>query len=408
MPTVSSNLPTVEQVRSELIGIRRGQALARPNVVLELSPQLRSHLLADTPHHGDTASQITTLLAILRTAIESLNPEDRAVLEADFNLTADHTAPTLTERRESLSAIKHVSFRTITRAADRALDTLTLAVVTLRQADQSTANIVESTSQTAPAPGLTNTNAGWRQDLAQFWGLRPDAHVDVVCSEIPEAERPPFADPQNRKYLRYAKFADLDSLVYVRTSLACLNGDTPVRDYAPSEYHDPHDSQAERKHVLVVIGGPPWNATYRQFQRDLPCDFQMHDNGEDRSLVVPALGLTLRPHWTPEQELVEDLAVFIRVTLARGLTVFLLGGCLTFGVLVAAQCLLHREIGARNARYVNNHVGDDDFVVVTEARRFGDITDVPDFATVGPLVLMSRRDKNSPFTVLVDNSARYA
>jgi hypothetical protein len=171
--------------------------------------------------------------------------------------------------------------------------------------------------------------------------------------------------------------------------------------------YDPHDSQADRDHALIIVGGPPQNAAYRQFQRHIPCEFQFQAENEDRSLFVPTLGLTLRPHWTPDQELVEDLAMFTRLTFARGLTVYLLGGCLTFGVLVAAQCFLHRELGARNVRYVHNHSGDDDFVVITEARRFGDITDVPDFATVGPLLLMSLRSKNGPFTALVDNSSRY-
>jgi hypothetical protein len=397
----------MEQVRSELIGIRRAQALARPTVVLELSPQIRGHLLADRPRHGDTASQITALLAVLRETIESLNPSDRAVLEADFNLADEHSAPTLTERRQSLAATMHVSFRTITRTADKALDTLSLALVTGHQPGPGLTGAVETPGHPAQASSDANDNNYWRDELARFWGLRPGAQVDIVCSEIPESVRPLFAHPQDRNYLRYAKFADLDSLVYIRTSLASLNGDTPVRDYASSEYHDPQDSQADRDHVLIIVGGPPQNATYRQFQRHLPCNFQFQAENEDRSLLVPTLGLTLRPHWTPDQELVEDLAVFTRLTFARGLTVFLLGGCLTFGVLVAAQCFLHRELGTHNMRYVHNHAGDDDFVAITEARRFGDITDVPDFATVGPLLLMSRRNKNSPFTALVDNSTRY-
>jgi hypothetical protein len=375
--------------------------------VFELSPQLRGHLLADKPHHGDTASQITALLAVLRTAIDSLNPQDRAVLEADFNLAAQHSAPTLTERRQSLAAARHVSFRTITRTADKALDTLCLGLVTAHHPDFGLADEMEGASQAAQSPMTSQDSDHWRDELARFWGLRRDAWVDIVCSEIPESERPPFAHPQSRNYLRYAKFADLDSLIYIRTSLACLNGDTPVRDYAPSEYHDPHDSQADRDHTLMIIGGPPSNTTYRQFQRHLPCGFQLHAVGEDRSLLVPTLDLALQPHWTPDQELAEDLAVFARLTFARGLTVFLLGGCLTFGTLVAAQCFLHRELGARNVRYVHNHAGGDDFVVVTEARRFGDITDVPDFTTVGPLLLMSRRNKNDTYTALVDNSSRY-
>jgi hypothetical protein len=344
---------------------------------------------------------------VLRKAIESLNPQDCAILEADFNLAAEHGAPTLTERRQSLAAMRHVSFRTITRNAEKALDTLTLALVAILQPGPVLTDAIEAPAQEIQASSTTVDNNQWRDELAGFWGLRPSAQVDIACSEIPESERPPFAHPQHRNYLRYAKFADLDSLIYLRTSLACLNGDTPVRDYASSEYHDPHDSQADRDHVLIIVGGPPRNTTYRQFQRDLPCDFQLHAEGEDRSLLLPTLGLTLRPHWTPDQELVEDLAVFTRLTFARGLTVFLLGGCLAFGVLVAAQCFLHRELGARNVRYVQNHAGGDDFILITEARRFGDITDVPDFATVGPLLLMSRRNKNDPFTALVDNSSRY-
>lgn len=402
---MSAHAPALEQVRSELVRIRRAQALARPTVLLELSPQLRGHLLGDQPRHGETASQITALAAALRNAIESVNPDDRAVLEADFNLAAEHTAPTLTERRQSLAAARHVSFRTITRTADKALDTLTLALVIVHQAALVPNDEIEASRQAIQAS--TDDSGHWRDELARFWGLRPSAQVNIVCSEIPEFQRPPFAHPQDRNYVRYARFADLDSLIYVRTSLACLNGDTPVRDYASSEYHEPHDSQADREHVLIIVGGPPSNVTYRQFQRHLPGGFELHAEGEDRSLLVPTLGLTLRPHWTPDQELVEDLAVFARLTFARGLTVFLMAGCLAFGVLVAAQCFLHRELGARNVRYAHNHAGGDDFILLTEARRFGDITDVPDFATVGPLLLMSRRNKNDPYTALVDNSSRY-
>jgi hypothetical protein len=402
---VSVHAPALEQVRSELVRIRRAQALARPTVLLELSPQLRGYLLGDQPRHGETASQITALAAVLRNAVESVNPEDRAVLEADFNLAAEHAVPTLTERRQSLAAAKHVSFRTITRTADKALDTLTLALVTLHQAAPVPNDEIEVPRQAIQTS--TEDSGHWRDELARFWGLRPSAQVDIVCSEIPQSQRPPFAHPQDRNYVRYARFADLDSLIYVRTSLACLNGDTPVRDYASSEYHEPHDSQADRQHVLIIVGGPPSNATYSQFQRHLPCGFELHAEGEDRSLLVPTLGLTLRPHWTPDQELVEDLAVFARLTFARGLTVFLLAGCLAFGVLVAAQCFLHRELGASNVRYAHNHAGGDDFILLTEARRFGDITDVPDLATAGPLLLMSRRDKTDPFTALVDNSSRY-
>jgi hypothetical protein len=156
-----------------------------------------------------------------------------------------------------------------------------------------------------------------------------------------------------------------------------------------------------------VVGGPPWNAKYREFLPQLPFYFEPHPLGEDDPLVVPGLdGLTLAPRWTERQELLEDLTVFTRLTLAQGTTVFLLGGCLTLGVLGAARCLLEAERGARSVRYVAQQVGEDDFVLVTEARRVGGITDVADLATVNPLLLLSRRN-NEPFTAVIDNTDRY-
>jgi hypothetical protein len=222
-----------------------------------------------------------------------------------------------------------------------------------------------------------------------------------VCSEIPENELPEYASPADRNYLRYAKFADLDTLIYLRTRFAQLAPTVTIRDFAPSEYYD---TQAD---VVVVAGGPPWNAKYREFLPQLPFYFEPHPLGEDDPLVVPDLnGLTLGPRWTDRQELLEDLAVLTRLTLAQGTTVFLLGGCLTLGVLGAARSLLEAERGARSVRYVTEQVGDDDFVLITEARRVGGITDVADLTMVNPLLLLSRRN-NDPFTAVVDNSDRY-
>ncbi|MGQ0776561.1 MAG: hypothetical protein ACT4NY_19400, partial [Pseudonocardiales bacterium] len=114
----------------------------------------------------------------------------------------------------------------------------------------------------------------------------------------------------------------------------------------------------------------------------------------------------IKPRWTERQELLDDLAVFTRLTLAQGTTVFLLGGCLTLGVLGSARCLLEAARGARSVRYVTEQVGHADFVLVTEARRIGGITDVADLTMVNPLLLLARRN-NEPFTAVVDNSGRY-
>jgi hypothetical protein len=91
--------------------------------------------------------------------------------------------------------------------------------------------------------------------------------------------------------------------------------------------------------------------------------------------------------------------------MAQGTTIFLLGGCLTLGVLGAAKCLLEGDRAARNVRYVAEMVGDHDFVLVTETRRLGGITDAADLEATAPLLLLARHPDS--FQVIVDNTSRY-
>lgn len=257
------------------------------------------------------------------------------------------------------------------------------------------------TADTAQPPAHPLSARDWRPALRRFWRLSPHARVDIVCSEIPEDERPEFASPRDRNYLRYAKFADLDTLIYVRGRLTQTMPDIHVRDFAPSEHY------GSDANTLIVIGGPPWNAKYREFLPQLPYHFQSNPLGEDDPLVIPQLdNLMLGPRWAQRTELLADLAVFTRLTLAEDATVFLLGGCLTLGVLGAGRCLLQCERGAANADYITNLVDEDDFVLVTEARRVGGITDVTDFDAVPPLLVLARCH-NDPFKVVLDNTSRW-
>ncbi|GAA2003765.1 hypothetical protein GCM10009799_33620 [Nocardiopsis rhodophaea] len=237
--------------------------------------------------------------------------------------------------------------------------------------------------------------------LARFWNVSPATRLDIVCSEIPEEERPYFASPADRNYLRYAKFADLDTLIYVKTRIAQICPQATVRDFAPSEYHDANAD------TLIVIGGPPWNSKYREFLPQLPYYFEPHELGEDDPLIVPALnGLSLGPVWSPDRSLLEDVAILTRLALAQGTTVYLLGGCLTLGVLGAAKLCLDSRRGVPNVSYAQERIGEDDFVLVCETRRLGGITDTAVLGDSGPLLLMSRAG-NAPFTVLTDNTERY-
>jgi len=393
---------TVDSVKRELQRLRRGPGLRQPGSVLQLSPELRSSLTGDERSLG-TADDVVRIMASLRRAIDRLDRHQRVFAEVDFNLLDEHCYPTLTGRQESLAIQRACAGKTVRRQANKTLDALAFILVTGEQAATHLHGggppgpPSASTRQSEPA----TTQIPWYEVLRSYWRLFRHARVDIVCSEIPEDEQPYFASPSDRNYLRYAKFADLDSLIYMRTRLTQIGPDVHVRDFAPSEYHD---SESD---VLIVIGGPPWNAKYREFVPQLPFHFEPHPLGEDDPLVVPQLdGLTMGPRWTRHAELLEDLAVFTRLTLAQGPTVFLLGGCLTLGVLGAARTFLQGDRGAENARYVTELVGDADFVAVTEARRIGGIADVADLAVVKPLLVLAR-DKNDPFAVVADNTARY-
>ena len=390
--------PSIDQVKDSLRRVRRGLGLARPTALLTIIDEpVQAYLCRDSDTEPGSAEHIEHLAAILRQAIGQLTESERVYAEVDFNVRPDHSYPTLTDRQESLAQHLKCAVKTVRRRSDQALDTLAYLLVTISSAPDGaqTQAIDRSPSHHGRASKQDPYDA-----VRRFWGLRPSGGVDIVCSEIPVDERPEYASPQDRNYLRYAKFADLDTLIFVRTQLAQLAPTAVVLDFAPSEYFD---TQVE---VLVVIGGPPWNAKYREFLPQLPFYFDANPLGEDDPLVVPELdNLCMAPRWTPGGELIEDLAVLTRLTV-QGTTALLLGGCLTLGVLGAARALLDPRRGPTNVEYLSDHVGQDDFVVVTEARRVGGITDVADLTVMEPLLLMSR-PHGANWGVVIDNTKRF-
>ncbi|MGF6884934.1 hypothetical protein ABIA39_008575 [Nocardia sp. GAS34] len=384
--------PTIDHVKECLVRLRQGHALGRPTTLLTaLDEPLRAYLCHGRTYEPGSAEQIAALTSTIEAAIDQLSDDERLCAQVDFNLLPEHRFPTLTDRQESLAARRKCASKTVRRHATRALDTLAYLLLTPPVGREQ-----------PPAPD--HKGAARLQEpaavLRDFWQLKPQARVDIVCSEIPHDERPEYASPADRNYLRYAKFADLDTLIFVRTRLAQLTPTVVVRDFAPSEHYDTHADG------LVVIGGPPWNAKYREFLPQLPFHFEPHQLGQDDPLVLPELDdLVLAPRWTARNELIEDLVVFTRLTV-QGTAVFLLGGCLTLGVLGAARCLLDGKDGPANAHYITDHVGNDDFVLVTEARRVGGITDVAALDAVEPLLLISRAVGQN-WGVLVDNTKRH-
>jgi|HubBroStandDraft_6_1064221.scaffolds.fasta_scaffold57993_3 hypothetical protein len=90
---------TVDHVRRELLRLRQGQALARPSIVLHLSPELRAHLAPELKPSAGAAHEAVQIAVFLRRAIGSLGDHERRYSEVDFNLAPEHSFPTLTARQ---------------------------------------------------------------------------------------------------------------------------------------------------------------------------------------------------------------------------------------------------------------------------------------------------------------------
>jgi hypothetical protein len=379
-----------QDIRAELLRLRQGPALGHPGAVTALSEPLKALLLARTPPLSNAATETTRLVAALRRVIDALTPHERRYTAADFNLLGEHPWPSLTERQESLARVLGCSAKTVRRHAGQALDTLALLI-----ADGSYVTELPPPGSDAPAPA-----PGTAQDsgTGRFFGITTTSRADVICSALPAADRP-RQRPSDPLYARYAGFADLDALFYVRVRLAQSFPTATIRDFHPGEYYNAEPDS------LIVLGAPERNTAYSEFGPHLP--YRFTPPPEPAVAFPDHAGVRLAPLWAPEGELLADLTVITRLSLDQGTTVVLLGGCLALGVLGAAKCLLNGDRGRRNTAYLQAAASGGDVVAVTATRKIGGITDTPDLTTTEPLLLLTR-DPTGGFTTRVDNTARYA
>jgi hypothetical protein len=382
---------TVLRVKNELRRLRQGQGLAHVGAVMRLTPNLRTLLLATL---GEDTADESELLSVVTSAIGSLADDERLVAAADFNLAVQHRFPTLTARQESVAASLGCAAKTILRRADGALTSLALALLGVRRTELPAPTLREWTGGASPRPDRTMR---WQDRVRPFWRIEPEGRIDIVCSEA--LDHHATAAPDDGSFNRYSKFADLDSLVYLRTRLAQVCPDAVIRDFGASEYYG-QDAQ-----TLVVVGGPTQNPTCREFLPQLPVRYS--PSGADEVLVVPAINRRLGPRRSADGALLNDVAMFARVAVGRDTTVFLVGGCLTLGVMGAAKLFLQSGRGAQHADYLAKIAGENDFVLITEARRVVGITDVGDLTADGPLLLLVRENHLKPYLTMIDNLDRY-
>jgi len=377
--------PLVE-LRRELVRLRGGRALADSGSLLRLSDGFWSIASPGRTRPKSQTEVIRTASALILAAIATLNGDLRRYTEVEFNVDKRISHPDLGERQHALAEELGYSVKTIRRRGDAAVYELALQLMehggghALTPPEQKLDLAPADESEILPQAKL----------LKRFWGISARQRVDIVCSELPKEDQPYYASPRDKNYLRYAKFADLDSLVYVRTRLAELFPHCYIRDFSASEYFD---SQVDH---LIVLGGPDWNAKAGEFQEFLPIKFFWDEDKKETFVTVD--GNPLYPLWSPTNALICEYAMFARFKLRHGLTVSLLSGCLTYGVLGASRCFLDPTVVGANVEFVESMIGTATFAVLMKIREFGGIVQSPDLRTDSIAAYKSDADFSGQFT----------
>jgi hypothetical protein len=363
--------------------LREGLGLAAPTSVLGLNAEFKRIGLRVLGVDNPSDVEMTKVgVDLIRAAVLLLPEPLQRIAAAEFGLSAIDEADNLTDRRENVAAALGQSSKTISRKGLRAVD-LMCHYLRGGEAEKRLAQghlALEESSVAAPESDTSSIVAG-------FWGGPRVGRIDVLCSEIPVEERPYFADPADRNYLRYAKFADLDTLIYLRSQLARYLPTATIRDFSPTEYFDTDTD------LLVTIGGSAWNDRFRDLQDQLPVHFQEMPLGQDDPLVER--DLRHYPEWRGGS-LVSDVSLFTRLTLSSGARIHMVAGCLTAGVLGAARCFLDPAIAVENIEWINDRVGSSDFVVAFRTLRVGSLLDPPQLRISGVLLLYAR-DRSGAF-----------
>ena len=161
--------------------------------------------------------------------------------------------------------------------------------------------------------------------------------------------RPPYANPLNPNYTRYAELADLDALIDIYGIVNAYNPGAAIDIRAAQDL-----LPAQIASHLILVGRLTWEAVTPWLSRIFPIPIDPGDPFERAAIVVhESDGTEQRFSLTSaEGEIVEDIGIFARGRnpSAPRRTLTIRGGITTRGVHDAARCFIDRELRERNER----------------------------------------------------------
>ena len=251
----------------------------------------------------------------------------------------------------------------------------------------------DSVARMASELSTTAAEFAWRD----LWGLDETTTVDIICSEIPDQERPAFARHDHPNYLRYAKFADLDSLVCVHNICATCFPRVKVRDYGASE------SIAEHTNA-ILIGGAAWNSRVRRLQEFMPVKFvdAKHEEADSLLVDVPGANLIFETLLTPSGVATSDYFVFASLRPDGTSRLLFFGGGLTHGVLGGIKTFGNSAQGLSNAEFLRDIVADaTETIVIGRVDHRDGYLKVADFTRTKPCLILRRDDSEAQFAPVI-------
>jgi transcriptional regulator with XRE-family HTH domain len=188
---------------------------------------------------------------------------------------------------------------------------------------------------------------------SSIWQFPDMLAVSIVCSDAPDP--PPYADPSHLNYSRYARHADIDTLVDVFGQIKAENPASMIRILSPGEL----GNDFALNH-LVLIGGAALDAAY--FAQNIPLPVP-RPLGETY-IFACKVGEEEREFASVREDgaLMEDVGLIARVPhpIVSESTVTVLSGITSRGVHGAALCFTDVHVRDENVQYLEQAFGSAD------------------------------------------------
>jgi transcriptional regulator with XRE-family HTH domain len=206
-------------------------------------------------------------------------------------------------------------------------------------------------AQSTDAAPSSSEHRAWEYQ-GSLWRFPDEAAISIVCSDVPRADRPAYADEAHLNYSRYARHADLDALIEVYGQVRADNPGSWIRILSPR--YLAHDFALNH---LVIIGGGAVDDVAPWFAQGVPLP-AVHGSGDTHTFTYEVGGKEREFTSTRDDDgnLTHDVGFIARAphNIVPGRTVTVLGGITSRGVHGAALAFSDPHIRDTNLRYLTD------------------------------------------------------